>query len=671
MRDTNKNDKYLEELSRSYPNRGAALSELIELNAILNLPKGTEHFMSDIHGEHEAYLHIRRNASGVIKKKVDALFSKSITAVERAELATLIYYPEEKLDQLKTRIDELEDWYAITLERLIALCRFVSNKYTRSKVNRCLLRVSPGYARIIGELLNKTCDDNDKIKYYDSIVEAVVKNGAARELIIALCSAIKSLVIDHLHIVGDIFDRGARADIIVDELMKERSLDIQWGNHDVLWMGAASGSRTCIATVLDNSITYKNLDVIEIGYGISLRPLALFASEVYKQSDLSRFMPKGNTDGDFLKSDDTLIAKMHKAISIIRFKLEGQTVLRNPDFDMQDRLLLGKMDFDKGTVEIEGVCHHLSDFDFPTVDRENPYALSEAESQVMDYLKNAFMRSEKLQRHISFLFEKGEMYTIINKNLLFHGCIPIDKNGDFIRFKCAGGLFGRAFMDYADKVARQGFFAKEGSKERQYGKDFLWFLWCGKNSPLYAKEKMATFERLYIEDANTWREPKNSYYNSWNDERIADKILREFSLGGKGSHIINGHIPVKSCEGEDPIKAGGKLIVIDGGFCQAYRDTTGIAGYTLIYNAEGIRISAHEPFRGKADAIKNNADIISDTVVFENSKRKILVKDTDQGKKIQKRIEDLSLLCEAYERGRIKERTVRYDQDRFGITIRI
>ena len=662
MMDSVENDKYLAELSRSYPNRRSALNKLIELSAILNLPKGTEHFMSDIHGEHEAYLHIRKNASGVIKKKVDALFSKSITAHGRAELATLIYYPEEKLDQLKSRIEELDDWYFITLERLLSLCRFVSSKYTRSKVNKCLWRVSSEYASIIDELLNKTGVDDKKAKYYDSIIDTVIKNGAADELIIAICSAIKSLVIDHLHIVGDIFDRGARADIIVDELMKERSLDIQWGNHDVLWMGAASGSRTCIATVLNNSITYKNLDVIEIGYGISLRPLALFAAETYKNSDISRFMPKGDMGGDFLKTDDdTLIARMHKAISIIQFKLEGQTILRNPDFDMHDRLLFDRIDFDKGTIEINGATYTVSDLDFPTLDKTNPYALNEAEDRVMHYLKNAFMRSEKLQRHAAFLFEKGEMYTIINKNLLFHGCIPIDENGEFIQFGCAGGLSGKAFMDYADKIARRGFFAKEGSKDRQYGKDFLWFLWCGKNSPLYAKEKMTTFERLYIDDQSAWHEPKNSYYNSWNDERIADKILCEFSLGGAGSHIINGHIPIRYSDGEDPIKAGGKLIVIDGGFCRAYRDRTGIAGYTLIYNAEGIRISAHEPFRGKADAIKNNTDIISDTVVFENSERKILVKDTDQGKKIQKRIEDLTLLCEAYETGRIKERTVRYD----------
>jgi fructose-1,6-bisphosphatase-3 len=635
------------------------LSEIINLNAILNLPKGTEHFMSDIHGEYEAFLHIRRNASGVIRKKVDALFAKTITAKERAELATLIYYPEEKLDEIKERITDLEDWYSITLERLISLCRFISSKYTRTKVNKCLEKVSGGYGHVIDELLNNGNEEKNKIRYYDSIIETVIKVGAAEPLIIAVSSAIKSLVIDHLHIVGDIFDRGARADIIVDELMKEASIDIQWGNHDVLWMGAAAGSRTCIATVLNNSITYKNLDVIEIGYGISLRPLALFASECYKDSDVSGYMPKGDTHGDFMKSDDdVLIAKMHKAISIIQFKLEGQTILRNPAFGMEGRLLLSRIDFERGTVRVEGVDYPLRDKDFPTVDRSDPYRLTDEESRVMHYLKNAFMRSEKLQKHVAFLFEKGEMYTILNKNLLFHGCIPLDENGEFIKFECAGGLSGRAFMDYCDRVARLGFFAKEGSAERQNGKDFLWFLWCGKNSPLCAREKITTFERLYIEDSATWVEPKNYYYNSWNDERVADKILAEFSLGGAGSHIVNGHIPIKSRKGEAPVKANGKLIVIDGGFCQAYQSTTGIGGYTLIYNAEGVRISAHEPFRGRENAIKNNVDIISDTVVFESSASKILVKDTDQGAVIQERIEDLSLLGKAYESGRIKERTV-------------
>ena len=650
-------EKYLLELSKTYPNRSAVLSEIINLNAILNLPKGTEHFMSDIHGEYEAFLHIRRNASGVIRKKVDSIFSKSITAKERAELATLIYYPEEKLDEIKERVADVNDWFTITIERLIQVCRVVSNKYTRSKVNKCLEKVAGGYEHIIDELLHNDNEEKNKLQYYDSIVETVINIGCAEQLIIAICSAIKKLVIDHLHIVGDIFDRGARADIILDELMKEESLDIQWGNHDVLWMGAAAGSRTCIATVLNNSITYKNLDVIEIGYGISLRPLLLFANEEYKNSDVSGYMPKGNTHGDFLKhDDDVLIARMHKAISIIQFKLEGQTILRNPDFEMDDRLLLDKIDRDKKTVMIEGREYPLSDCDFPTVDPENPYKLTEMESRVMHYLKNAFMRSEKLQRHVAFLFEKGEMYTIFNKNLLFHGSIPLDKNGEFIKFKCAEGLGGRALLDYCDRIARQGYFSKDATAERQRGKDFLWFLWCGKNSPICAREKITTFERLFVSDESAWEEPKNAYYSSWQDERIVDKILAEFSLGGQGSHIINGHIPIKTRKGEAPVKANGKLIVIDGGFCQAYQPTTGIGGYTLIYNAEGIRISAHEPFRGKANAIKENADIISDTVVFENSSYRILVRDTDQGIEISKRIDDLEMLRCAYETGIIKER---------------
>ncbi len=659
MYNPNDVNKYLSELAKSYPNRNAVLSEIINLNAILNLPKGTEHFMSDIHGEYEAYLHIRRNASGVIRKKVDSLFGKSITAKERAELATLIYYPEEKLDEIKEHTQDIGDWYSITIERLMSLCRLVSSKYTRSKIRKCLAGVAGGYDHIIEELLNNGNEEKNKIQYYETIVATIIDIGSAEQLIIAICSAIKSLVIDHLHIVGDIFDRGARADIIVDELMKESSLDIQWGNHDVLWMGAAAGSRTCIATVLNNSITYKNLDVIEIGYGISLRPLSLFANEKYRDSDVSAYMPKGDTHGDFLhQDDDILIARMHKAISIIQFKLEGQTILRNPSFGMQSRLLLDKINWETGTVTVEGVEYPLRDTDFPTVNRDDPYRLTDDEAYVMRYLKNAFMRSEKLQKHVAFLYEKGEMYTIFNKNLLFHGCIPLDKNGDFIRFECADGLSGRAFMDYSDRIARQGYFFKDGTPERQYGKDFLWFLWCGRNSPLCAREKITTFERLMIDDERAWHEPKNTYYASWNDENIADKILAEFSLGGSGSHIINGHIPIRSRKGEAPVKANGKLIVIDGGFCQAYQPTTGIGGYTLIYNAEGIRISAHEPFRGRAQAIKDNVDIISDTVVFEHSEYKILVKDTDQGLEIQHRIDDLLLLEEAFEKGTIKERTV-------------
>ncbi len=653
--------KYLLELSKSYPNRNRVLTEIINLNAILNLPKGTEHFMSDIHGEHEAYSHIRRNASGVIRRKIEMLFSKTVSQADRAELATLIYYPEEKLDEIRERMPDMEEWYAITLHRLIALCRLVSGKYTHSKVRKCLDRVARGYDYIIDELINSKNDEEIKDGYYTSIIDTIVKTSAAEPVIVAFSAAIRSLVVDHLHIVGDVFDRGARADLVVEELMKEASIDIQWGNHDALWMGAAAGSRTCIATVLNNSITYKNLDVVEIGYGISLRPLSLFAAEQYRSSDVSAYMPKGDTKGDFLKQDDdVLIAKMHKAISVIQFKLEGQTILRNPEFQMEGRLLLDKIDRTNKTVRIEDKTYDLADTDFPTVDEADPYRLTPEEEAVMHYLKNAFMRSEKLQKHIAFFFEKGEMYTVFNRNLLFHGCIPLDEKGEFIRFELADGRSGKAFMDYCDRMARKGFFGKVGSPERQKGKDFLWFLWCGKNSPLCAREKIATFERLFVKDEAAWVEPKNFYYHSWNDPTISEKILREFSLGGDGSHIINGHIPIRPKRGESPLKANGKLIVIDGGFCRAYQETTGIGGYTLIYNAEGMRISAHEPFDGKGSAIRNNADIISDTVVFEHSENRILVRDTDGGKDIRRRIDDLTLLLKAYEEGRIKDRNVRH-----------
>lgn len=648
--------KYLKELAKSYPNRDAVSSEIINLNAILNLPKGTEHFLSDIHGEHEAFLHIRRNASGVIRKKVDMLFSKTITSRERAELATLIYYPKEKLDELRDSVCELDEWLEVTLLRLVDICRLVSSKYTRSKVRKHLVKTAGGYDYIIDELIHKSLEEPNKEDYYDNIIKTVVKIGSAEALIVALCSAIKSLVIDHLHIVGDIFDRGPRADIIVDELMKENSIDIQWGNHDILWLGAASGSRTCIATVLNNSITYKNLDVIEIGYGISLRPLSLFANEVYKDSDVSNYMPKGNLSGASLtRDDDLLVARMHKAISVIQLKLEGQIILRNPKFDMNERLLLDKIDTKLGIVRIGDKEYPMRDKNFPTLSTDDPYALTKDEKEVMWHLKNAFLRSEKLQRHASFLFEKGEMYTVFNGNLLFHGCIPLNDEGELLPLGAADGKKGKALMDHCDRIARQGYFSKEGSDAKQKGKDFMWFLWCGKDSPLCARKKIATFERLFISDSETWEEPKNAYYNCWNNERIAEKILAEFSLGGEGSHIINGHIPIRSNRGEAPIKANGKLIVIDGGFCKAYQSTTGIAGYTLIYNAEGIRISAHEPFLDTQNAIKNNADIISDTVVFEHASSKIKVKDTDGGRAISNKIEDLKELLSAFENGLLKE----------------
>lgn len=646
--------KYLQELAKRYPNRNALTSEIINLNAILNLPKGTEHFLSDIHGEHEAYRHLRRNASGVIRHKIEILFGQAMNAKERAELATLVYYPRAKLDELRSHIADLDAWYRDTILKLLEICRLVSSKYTRSKVRKHLAKTAEGFEYIMTELLNNDVESSIKENYYENILNTIISIGASEAFIEAVCASIKSLVIDHLHIVGDIYDRGPRADIVLDEMMKENSLDIQWGNHDVLWLGAASGSRACIAAALNNSITYKNLDVVEIGYGISLRPLSFFANEVYANSDVSNYLPKGNSQGDFLRhDDDMLIARMHKAISVIQFKLEGQIIKRNPQYDMDDRLFLDKIDFVNKTVLVYGKRYPMRDCDFPTVDPKDPYRLTEREEEVMLYLKNAFLRSEKLQRHATFLFEKGEMYTIFNRNLLFHGSIPLTADKQFMALTAAEGRRGRALMDYCDKMARQGYFARDGAMGKRRGKDFLWFLWCGKNSPLCAREKITTFERLFIDDSSTWEEPKNAYYHCWDDSEIADAILSEFGLGGSGSHIINGHIPVQQRKGEAPVKAGGRVIVIDGGFCKAYQPTTGIAGYTLIYNAEGIRISAHEPFRGTENAIKNNVDIISDTVVFEHAADKICVRDTDIGREISEKIEDLTLLLQEYEAGNL------------------
>ena len=641
--------KYLSELKKQFPTRSAVAAEVIRLNAILNLPKGTEHFLSDIHGEWEAFSHIRRNASGVIRNKVSEIFSSEMSEAEISDLASLIYYPDEKIDGEKEKNEDLTAWYGITIERLIKVCRLVGAKYTRETVRKHLRSSAPDFTYIIEELLSEG-EEKKKAVYCESIIKTAIRIGAADEIIKAVCKTVKSLSVEHLHIVGDIFDRGPRADMVLDELMKEDSIDIQWGNHDALWMGAAAGSRTCIATVLNNSITYKNIDVIEIGYGISLRPLAHFAEEVYLGSDLSAFMPKGESGGNvYGGTDDLTAAAMHKAISIIQFKLEGQTILRNPKFLMKDRLILGQIDKASGTVKIGRKKYTLRDKDLPTLNTEDPYKLTDEEHRIMDYLRVAFMRSEKLKRQVKFLYDKGGMYKVYNNNLLYHGCIPMHDNGEFLDLEAAGGRRGKELMDYCDKMARVGFFGKEGSEERQAGKDFLWFLWCGKDSPLCARKKIATFERLLIDDKDTWIEPKNGYYKSWDNEDIAIKILCEFGLDNPSAHIINGHIPVH--KGENPKKANGRILVIDGGFCKAYHDSTGIGGYTLIYNADGIRLQAHQPFFDRADAIKNNADILSQTVIYDHKADKMRIRETDRGTQIRERIADLMLLLNEYDSG--------------------
>ena len=647
--------RYLKMLSRQYPNLRAAGTEIINLQAIMNLPKGCEHFISDVHGEYEAFLHLMNSCSGVVRERIDLLFSYSLSREEREQLATLIYYPEEKMELLRPQIPDMNEWYRVTLHRLIALCRLVSERYSRSKVRKAM---PEGYAYILEELLYTHGEEADKRDYFENIIATIIEIGQAPEFITEVCELIKWAAVDQLHIVGDIFDRGPRADIIMDSLMKHHSVDIQWGNHDVLWMGAASGSRTLVATVLANSIHYNNLEVVETGYGISLRPLSVFANEVYQNCDVSRFAVKLTEDGteDATEKDKLLSARMHKAITVILFKLEGQKILRHPEYGMDDRLLLDKIDYENKCITIRGVTYPLEDTDFPTVDPADPYTLTPEESDVIDRLTASFRRSEKLQRHVSFLYSKGSVYKIYNGNLLLHGCIPMTESGELMRFNLDGKeRSGKDFLDYLDVAARQAYYTPPHTTERKLGMDLLWFLWAGRNSPIFGRDRMTTFERRLIADESAWAEPKNAYYTLYEDPAVCDRILKEFGLEGPHCHIINGHIPVKAKKGESPIKGGGKLLVIDGGFCKAYQPTSGIAGYTLIYNSRSLRIVAHQPFVGRERAIRENYDIASATTVFERMEARQKISETDIGRELQARIDDLRLLLEAYRDGAVAE----------------
>ena len=647
--------RYLQMLARQYPTVQAASSEIINLQTILNLPKGTEHFISDVHGEYEAFLHILNSASGVVREKVDALFATSVSKADRDQLATLIYYPEEKLSEVAAHTQDLEEWYRITLHRLIDVCRLVTSKYTRSKVRKALPKE---YAYIIDELINTNYEFHNKRDYYENIISTIIDIDRAEGFIVAVCNLIKRMVVDRLHMVGDMFDRGPRADIIMDALMDHHNVDIQWGNHDVLWMGAATGSRTLVATVLSNSIHYNNLEVIETGYGISLRPLAIFANEVYRDCDCSCFAAKfaGDDADAYTEKDKTLAARMHKAITIILFKLEGQKLLRHPEYGMADRLLLDKIDYEHKCITIDGVTYPLEDTDFPTVDPKDPYTLTPEENSVIDQLTASFQRSEKLQKHVRFLYSKGSLYKVFNGNLLFHGCIPMTEDGQLLTFTLGGKeRKGKEFFDYVDTAARQAYYLKPGSDERRLGMDLLWFLWAGRNSPIFGRDRMTTFERRLIKDESAWTEPKNAYYTFYNDPAVCDMLLAEFGLAGPHCHIINGHMPVKSKKGESPFKGSGKLIVIDGGLCRAYQSTTGIAGYTLIYNSNCYRIVSHRPFSGRQEAIKENKDIASTSEVFERMERRVKIAGTDIGSELQQQVDDLKALLHAYRMGEILE----------------
>ena len=646
---------YLRLLSKQYPTVQSAGTEIIRLQAILNLPKGTEHFMSDIHGEHEAFLHILNSGSGEVKEKLEELFGNAMTQRDRNDLATLIYYPQSKIALVADETENLEEWYRLTIHRLVDLCRYVSTKHTRSKVRSYM---NPDYRQILDELIHLAEEGGSRKDQYENIINTIIQIGQAADVIEAISDVIKSLVVDQLHIVGDIFDRGPRADIVMDSLMKAHNVDIQWGNHDVLWLGAASGSRTLVATVLSNSIRYNNLDVIETGYGISLRPLSIFANEVYKDCDTEQFKVKlTGTDADqYTEKDKLLSARMYKAITIILFKLEGQKILRRPEFGMSDRLLLDKIDYENKTITIGDKTYPMLDVDFPTVDPANPYELTEEELHVITQLTDSFRHSEKLQKHTRYLYSKGGLYKVINQNLLFHGCIPMNNDGSLMTFTIGGKeRSGKRFLDYAEKTARKAYYDKRGSEERQFGLDFLWWLWAGRNSPIFGRDRMTTFERRFIADKDTWTEPKNAYYTYYQDPAVCDLLLKEFGLDGEHCHIINGHVPVRVKKGESPIKGGGKLLVIDGGFSKAYQSTSGIAGYTLIYNSRHYRIVSHQPFAGKWNAVHKNDDIANESVIFEKMETRMRVSMTDEGAELQTRVDDLMLLLEAYRTGAVTE----------------
>lgn len=643
--------RYLKSLSNQYPNIASASTEIINLQAILNLPKGTEHFMTDVHGEYEQFNHVLKNGSGSVRRKIDEEFGNTLSSKDKKSLATLIYYPKEKLEIVMQEEENIEDWYKITLYRLVQITKHVSSKYTRSKVRKALPK---DFAYIIEELITEKAEVQDKEGYYKEIVHTIIRIGRAPDFIVALSKLIQRLVIDHLHIVGDIYDRGPGPHIILHTLRHYHSVDVQWGNHDIVWMGAAAGSLACIANVVRMSARYGNLDTLEEGYGINLIPLATFALEQYKNTS-EAFAIKYNTD--YNTKDLGMDMKMHKAMAVIQFKLEGQIIKRRPEFMMEDRLLLDKINFEKGTVMVEGREYKMRDMDFPTIDPANPYELTPEETEVMERLRQAFTRCDKLQKDVRFLFSKGGLYKVYNSNLLYHGCVPLDEEGNFLKVNVFGKEYsGKALYDILDTYARRGYYASRESGDKAKGEDILWYIWTGPNSPVFGKDKMTTFERYFIEDKETHVETKNAYYRLYDNEEIVDKILREFGLDTTKSHIVNGHVPVERKKGESPIKCNGKLLVIDGGFSKAYQHKTGIAGYTLVANSYGMRLVSHEPFESTEAAIRKESDIFSDSIVVETALRRQCVADTDIGVELKESIHQLEELLDAYREGVLVEK---------------
>lgn len=647
--------KYLELLSNSFGNISAAGSEIINLEAILNLPKGTEHFIADIHGENEAFEHILRNASGDIKRKVTEIFGNTMRDSDLRQLCSLIYYPEQKLEYVMQSESDMTDFYFTTLNQLIQVLQKVSSKYTRSKVRKALPKE---FAYIIEELLHEAPSTGSKQKYFNRIIETIISTGQAKDFVAAICKVIQRLSIDQLHILGDIFDRGPGAHIVMDTLTNYPHFDIQWGNHDALWMGAAAGNLCCIANVLRISLRYANLATLEDGYGINLLPLATFAMEAYANDPCTLFYPTlADEKGAPAEKQLQLLAQMHKAIAVIQFKLEAQMIDKYPEWNMDDRRLLHCINHEKGTVEIDGKEYELRDGNFPTVDPENPYALTADEQVVMDKILHSFRVSDKLKRHIGVLFSHGCMYNICNSNLMFHASIPLNEDGSLKSVKLGKESYkGRDLFYHIGMIMRSAFNRDTPAEDREFARDYYWYLWCGVDSPLFDKSKMTTFERYFIADKSTHHEEKGWYFKLRNDEAVCDRILDAFGVEGEHRHIFNGHVPVKAGNGESPSRANGKMLVIDGGFSKAYHKTTGIAGYTLVYHSRGLQLVQHEPFSSAEDSVKNGTDIVSTTQVVELNNNRVLVRDTDKGRELQQQIDELRELLYAYRHGYIKER---------------
>ncbi len=643
--------KLLQRLAEIYPTIGAASTEIINLQSILNLPKGTEHFITDIHGEYEAFSHVLRNGSGSVRKKIDDVFGHTLSQSDKKSLATLIYYPRQKMSLIKKEETNIRDWYKITLYRLIEVCKCVASKYTRSKVRKAL---PEEFAYVIEELITEKAEVTDKGAYYEAIINTIIEIGCAEKFIESLCSLIKRLVVDRLHILGDIYDRGPAPQSIMDRLMQYHSLDIQWGNHDIVWMGAAAGQPACIATVIRNCARYGNLDILEDGYGINMLPLATLAIDTYKGDPCESFYIHGKKANSY--SENRVNVKMHKAIAIIQFKLEGQLIMRRPEFHMENRLLLDKVDYERGVITLDGKEYELNDTNFPTIDPNDPYALTEEEADVMERLTSAFLNCSRLQTHMQFLLKRGNLYKVYNGNLMYHGCVPMNKDGSFKKVNVYGQEYsGRVLYDVLESYVRKAFVALDAEEKRK-GQDIMWFIWSSPDSPLFGKEKMATYERYFIKDKETHVEIKNPYYDLINDEKVLDRILQEFGLYKENSHIINGHMPVRLTKGESPVRCGGKLLIIDGGFCKAYQKQTGIAGYTLIYNSYGMTLVAHDPFSSTEEAIEKELDIHSDRIMVQKTDRRLLVGDTDSGLEMKERIRELEELLKAYRNGTIKEK---------------